>query len=252
MATVAVIQARDTSVRLPGKSSMPLAGKPVIDHVIDRAIATEGVDKVCVAVPDIPGQDGLIEAVAKRPDVSLVAGPDKDLIRRFRLAIEATNAKTVVRLWGDAPAVDVGFAAALINAYHASDAAWAAPNAESALYEGSECHVMPATAMLVIDEEAADTAEREAFNVFLERQPNRFPRIELGYKPALTHLKVLIDTPADYDRMVKIFDRLYEANPIFGAVELAALSEREPDLFVSDNPDLIQTRFPRPSRQLVS
>ena len=45
----AIIQARMSSKRLPAKAMMKLAGKPMIQHVLENARAIEAADKVVLA-----------------------------------------------------------------------------------------------------------------------------------------------------------------------------------------------------------
>ena len=49
MKTVAIIQARMTSSRLPGKVLADVAGKPVLEHVVTRAMRARTLDLVAVA-----------------------------------------------------------------------------------------------------------------------------------------------------------------------------------------------------------
>ena len=58
---VAVIPARYTATRLPGKPLADLAGRPMIEHVYRRAAAARGVDAVIVATDD----DRIAAAVKK-------------------------------------------------------------------------------------------------------------------------------------------------------------------------------------------
>ena len=56
MSCVAVIPARYGSTRFPGKVLAPLHGKPLIQHVWERARLAEGVDRVLVATDDEIGR----------------------------------------------------------------------------------------------------------------------------------------------------------------------------------------------------
>ena len=48
----AIIPARYSSVRLPGKMLLPIAGKPLILHTVQRALEAATIDKVIVATDD--------------------------------------------------------------------------------------------------------------------------------------------------------------------------------------------------------
>ncbi|MGH9948044.1 MAG: 3-deoxy-manno-octulosonate cytidylyltransferase [Pyrinomonadaceae bacterium] len=49
---IAIIPARYASVRLPGKMLLPIAGKPLILHTVDRAKEAKNVSRVIVATDD--------------------------------------------------------------------------------------------------------------------------------------------------------------------------------------------------------
>ena len=51
---IAVIPARYESVRLPGKLLLPIGGRPLILHTIDRAKAADIVSRVIVATDELP------------------------------------------------------------------------------------------------------------------------------------------------------------------------------------------------------
>jgi len=69
---VAIIPARYSSVRLPGKMLLPIAGKPLILHTVERAKGARSVDRVIVATDDERIFDAIIgsgnEALMTRQD----------------------------------------------------------------------------------------------------------------------------------------------------------------------------------------
>ena len=62
---IAIIQARMSSSRLPGKVMMPLAGRPMIWHIVQRARAYELVSEVVVAISSEPSDDALADVCTK-------------------------------------------------------------------------------------------------------------------------------------------------------------------------------------------
>ncbi len=240
MTTAAIIQARHTSTRLPGKVVMPLAGVAVLTHIVERAKRIEGIDAVCITVPDGPGQEPLValtEELAKQSDtVHLSFGPEEDLVKRYAIAAEQLAADTVMQLWGDCPLIDSAVAGALLAAYRRAGVPFATIPDDSGYPEGVEAFVMSTEAILTADREATDPEEREAFHLFFSRQPERFPSIHLNRKPNRHALKVLLDTEDDYRRLSQIFDALYPRNPVFGIDEIEALAEERPELFKGNTP----------------
>ena len=56
---VIVIPARFASTRLPGKPLVDILGKPMVQHVYDRALQVQGVDTVLVATDDMRVADAV-------------------------------------------------------------------------------------------------------------------------------------------------------------------------------------------------
>lgn len=228
---VGVIQARLTSIRLARKALLPLVGRPVIHHLFDRAMRIPGIDALVLAIPEGTDHDPIEEATAAYRDIKVVRGPDDDLAVRFLMAADLVGADVIVRMWGDCPVTDPALAGGLLQAALAADAAWACYPGNSGYPEGTETHVMKVSALRTLVDESRDMYERETMIPYLERQPERFPSMEIHRKPNHSHLKCLLDTVHDYHRITRIFESLYPANPVFGVAELEALAELEPKLF---------------------
>lgn len=109
MRTIAVIQARLGSTRLKGKALAEIAGKPMIEHVVERASLIPGIAGVCLA---IPSTDPRLADYAKGHYV--VTGPEEDVLTRFMIAAEITNAERIIRITGDCPLLDPAVAAAVM------------------------------------------------------------------------------------------------------------------------------------------
>jgi len=233
MTTVAVVQARQTSTRLPDKATLPLAGISVIKHVVDRLRHVWAVDKIAVAVPTGDAQAPLRKAVLELDGIMLVEGPDGDLARRFTLAIEATHATTVLRVWADCPAIDPALADALLRRLGETGAAVVNIPADSGWPEGTECQAWTAATLRAIDQEATAPFDREALLPYIETDASRFPVVQMrrpgeaGESP----IKLLLDTHEDYARLGAIFSDLYPDDAQFSIAAIEKLYADQPDLF---------------------
>lgn len=113
---VVVVQARMGSSRLPGKSLMALAGRPLLQHVLQRARAIHLVDEVVLATGNGPGDDPL-EALGSLCNVPVVRGSEWDVLDRVRLAAMRHQAEVVVRVTGDCPFLAPEVAHEVLKAY---------------------------------------------------------------------------------------------------------------------------------------
>ncbi|MBO6947049.1 MAG: NTP transferase domain-containing protein [Rhodospirillales bacterium] len=235
MTTVAVIQARHTSSRLPGKMILPLAGIPVIEHSIQRIRAVSGIDKICITIPEGDAQAPLAIEIESLDGVHLSRGPEEHLLTRFVIAARETQADTVIRLWGDCPAVDPALVQFTMDAFAAQKPDWAYLNDQSGWPLGSECQVLPRELLETAAAEVSSANDLEAVHTWFDRNAERFTKLAVRRPGAAGQnpIEVLLDTRADYAKLCKIFERLYPRNPLFGMEEVEALASSEPELFIS-------------------
>jgi len=99
---IAVIQARMGSSRLPGKSMIDLAGTPLLHRLVAQLEGTSSLDEVVIATSIDPADD-VIEQYAIKYGIRVVRGSQQDVLSRYILAADATDAEVIVRLTGDCP-----------------------------------------------------------------------------------------------------------------------------------------------------
>ena len=100
MKTVAIIQARMGSQRLPGKVLQDIAGKPMIDRVVERVKRCESIDGVIVATSDAD-TDNVLADHCRSIGVKVVRGSENDVLSRYALAASKYHCETVVRITSD-------------------------------------------------------------------------------------------------------------------------------------------------------
>ncbi|MDY7000572.1 MAG: amino acid adenylation domain-containing protein [Thermodesulfobacteriota bacterium] len=105
MKTIAIIQARLGSTRLPGKVLFEVAGRSMIGIMIERLRRSRTLDGIVLATGEGPVNNALEHSVAAL-GVPVFRGPEDDVLARYAGAAEAHGADVVVRLTGDCPLMD--------------------------------------------------------------------------------------------------------------------------------------------------
>lgn len=100
--TIAIIQARMSSTRLPGKVMLPLAGSPVIWHVYNRAQKCKYVDEVIVATSIDKSDDELVDFL-KANNMNFYRGSLDNVLKRFMDIVYEKKPQYVVRITADCP-----------------------------------------------------------------------------------------------------------------------------------------------------
>src|SRR3989344_5292446 len=110
---VATIEGRMTSTRLPGKILMPLAGKPVMEHMIERHRRSKFTDKVIVATTTNATDDAVV-ALCEKMQCPYFRGSENDVLGRVVGASLEHTADTLVQGMADSPLVDWRIVDALV------------------------------------------------------------------------------------------------------------------------------------------
>lgn len=118
--TVAIIQARLRSSRLPGKVLYELGGRPMIALMVDRVRRTPGLDRIVLATGAGPANDPLA-AIAEGLGLPVYRGPEEDVLARYAGAAAAYEADMIVRLTADCPLCDPEVIGAVIEKRRAND-----------------------------------------------------------------------------------------------------------------------------------
>ena len=105
MKTIAVIQARMGSSRLPGKVLMPLGDSCVLDYVVSRTRTIGGVSDVVVATTTAARDDAIADWCSKQ-GVAFYRGSETNVLSRFLEAAEPYRPDAVIRVTADNPFFD--------------------------------------------------------------------------------------------------------------------------------------------------
>src|SRR5438105_3726664 len=103
--TVAIVQARMGSSRLPGKVMMKIAGRPLLVYLVERISRSRALDGIIVATTTNPRDNVIIEECERR-GIPNFRGSESDVLRRYVSAARACLADIVVRVTADNPFTD--------------------------------------------------------------------------------------------------------------------------------------------------
>src|SRR5581483_9911385 len=117
MTTVAIIQARIGSTRLPGKVLEDIGGASMLARVVTRTSRAKRVDRVVVATTPAP-RDDVSAAECARLGVPTFRGDEVDVLDRYYRAAQEFHASTVVRITSDCPLIDPALVDAVVAAFH--------------------------------------------------------------------------------------------------------------------------------------
>jgi spore coat polysaccharide biosynthesis protein SpsF (cytidylyltransferase family) len=201
---LAIIQARYSSTRFPGKALADLSGKPVIQHVIERAKKIHGVDDVAVAVPAEEMDE--LSWISWRWTTYAVQVPISDVLGRFAsVAAARPEAEAIVRITSDCPLLQQDVCSLLIAGWRASGCEYGWLDTHTGIWpDGLDCEVFTRDLLMQAHMQATEAYDREHVTSIMRRMRTPF---SLPADSAYNDWpKVSIDTPEDLER-VREFSR---------------------------------------------
>ena len=229
---IAIVQARMSSSRLPGKVLMPLGGLPVIYHVTRRSERANLVDKVVVATSTLPDDDE-IYAWCENNRVSCFRGSLDDVLGRYYGASQAFDCDAVVRITADCPVIDPTIIDELINFHAAGNYDYSSLSGEYP--DGLDCCIFSKEALASSHVNATHQYEREHVGPYIESNPDKYKSGKFNKFEGLEHHRWTLDEPEDLEFLSKIFDMLMPKNIFFDHQDILNLLNEYPMLLKINN-----------------
>jgi spore coat polysaccharide biosynthesis protein SpsF len=237
MRTVAIIQARMGSNRLPGKVLMPILGKPMLWHIVGRVRSVPAIDEVVVAVPtDRPNE--ILRRFCTDNQIALFAGSESDVLDRYYCAAEQFEADPVIRITADCPLVDPPLIERLIQMFksgeydHIGVAAGAGAEriGKGRFPDGLDAECFGFSALERARREATDPRDREHVTRYMWNNRDIFRCGELTAGLVYPKLRLTVDHLEDFELITKIYESLYSECQPFDFADVMKFLEKNPGL----------------------
>lgn len=245
MRTVAIVQARLGSTRLPGKVLADVCGEPMISRQVARMRHATKLDDIVIAVPDTEADNQLAGYCLYR-GWHVHRGSERDVLSRYLGAAEQYDADTVVRVTGDCPLVDpyVIDAAVVMHASGAYD--FVSNNLAHTFPHGLDVEVMSRGTLAIAADRALYGYDREHVTPWITRASNGGAIFRLGNLPCpvdLSGYRLTVDFPEDLELVRAIFER-FNGPGYFTMAEILAFLSVRPDLMA------LNAKYRRPAEHV--
>ena len=214
--TLAIIQARLGSTRLPGKVLKKILGKTVLEHIVERLHYAEKIDQIIIATSILRENDP-IEELARKKEIPCFRGSEDDVLNRFYQAALQYKGDIVVRITGDCPLVDPFVVDKIID-YHLSHGGDYTSNTIKRTFpRGIVAEVFTFDVLKRLCQMELDPAYREHVTQYIIHNPenfkiNSFTQEEIPFD---TNWRWVLDTQEDFEFIQNIFSQLYRKGHLF-------------------------------------
>jgi len=229
MKVVAILQARTSSSRLPNKVLLPILGKPMIEHQIDRMSFCKNIDQLVVATSNDKSDD-TIENLCNKLGISCFRGDLHDVLDRFYQAAKLLKPDHIVRLTGDCPLIDPKVIDAVITK-HLDDRADYTSNCCPPTYpDGLDVEVLRFSVLKESWEKAVLPSNREHVTLYVREKDNNYQLSNYIGDVDLSEMRWTVDEPKDLEFVTKVYEELYHINNNFNTADILELLEDNDDI----------------------
>lgn len=198
------------STRLPGKVLKPLAGKPMIQWILERLQMCRRADCLVLATTCLE-QDTPLVHLAERMGVEVFCGSEGDVLDRYYQCAKAYRLQTVVRATGDNPFVDPEEGDRLVDFHLEQRLDY------SIISTSAPCGYPLGIGLMVFDFPALERAwreghaphHREHVDEYLLENPSRFKQMKMLPPPekCAPELSMTVDTAEQFEMAETVYRR---------------------------------------------
>lgn len=233
----AIIQARISSTRLPGKIMMETCGKTMLEHMILRIKQSKKLDEIIVAT-SINKLDDIIEEWCKKNNIKCFRGPENDVLKRYKLAKDFFNVDIVVRIGADSPLMDPKIIDDVVELFESNNYDYVTnlfPVSGRTFPDGVNVEVFSSETLDEVDKNAKKPSDREHVTFYLWMQPERFKIFRYDYPEDLSKFRFNLDYIEDYCLIRSIFESLYPKNNFFTLEDTISWLKQNPKILEFNN-----------------
>lgn len=198
-----IIQARMESTRLPGKVLLPLSGKPLIRHLLER-LSPLPVKTLKVAISEDARSTILVKKI-REWGYTAVTGHASNVYQRFISALGDTDSRAVIRVTADNPLTDPeAIREGVLKLIQEDlDYVWM-----EHCPKGCGCDIFKTSSFLSFRDKNLTEEEKEHLVYLFRNKPEwKKAAYVCPFPQEASRLSFTVDTSEDYQAMEKLFSR---------------------------------------------
>jgi spore coat polysaccharide biosynthesis protein SpsF (cytidylyltransferase family) len=213
--TIAILQARLSSKRLPGKVLMKINSRPMIYWQIKRILRSRRIDKLVVAISD-HHTDNLLADYLESINQEYVRGQLDDVLSRFIKVERKYDPETIVRLTGDCPLVMPDIIDAMLDVFQSNKFDYLSNIVNLTFPDGLDIEIFRSGILEKLNGINLLSSEREHVTLGILERKNLFDVHNYSNAEDLSSFRWTVDTLQDFHFVQKVFedfkDREFEFN----------------------------------------
>jgi spore coat polysaccharide biosynthesis protein SpsF len=241
---VAIVQARMSSTRLPGKVLRKIRDEPMLYHVINQIRGSKMIKDVIIVTTTMP-QDDVIVKYCKKNKIKYFRGSSKDLLDRYYKCAKKFGIDPIIRITSDCPLIDPRVVDRAITKFSKGSFDYVANNLEkyNGKWDNSPCNFPQGMTVEVSSFEALEHAwneakkpsEREHVYPYVQFNPKLFRVSNFRYPRDLSYIRCTVDRLNDLQFVEELFKRFPKNKKFIEIKDIVKIVRKEPWLARMNN-----------------
>jgi spore coat polysaccharide biosynthesis protein SpsF len=231
-----ILQARMSSMRLPGKVMMQVGNKPMIMRQIDRIKQSRLVDNIVVATSIDSSDDELVEYLIQQ-GIDTFRGSLEDVFSRYLEIVSETTPDSVIRLTADCPLVMPELIDEMVTKFLEIKVDCLSNTIRPTFPDGLDIEIFTPQAMMRLANFDLTKAEKEHVTAGFYSRPNEFSVFNFESAEDLSNERWTVDYLEDLTFVRKVYEKFIGAESKFDLRDMLTLLSCEPSLRTAISPD---------------
>ena len=228
MKIIALVQARMSSTRLPGKVLKPILKIPLIEILLSRLSKSNELDEIIVATSE-NHQDDELQSFVEALGYRCTRGSEKNVLNRFFKAAKLVKADVIVRITADCPVVDAELVDECIKKYKDSKVDYVSNTTPPTYPDGLDVEVFSFASIERANNETNLDYDKEHVTPYI-RNNDTFSKSSIQCANDLSDVRLTVDEIEDLEVINDVYEH-FSPDIYFNLRQIMELKENIPEIF---------------------
>ncbi len=243
---MAVLQARMSSSRLPGKVMMKINGQPMIYWQILRILESKRIDRLIVATSIDPTDDSLVDFLESK-SVTVYRGSLQNVLSRFTEISSKFPCNALIRLTGDCPLVMPQLIDSMVEKFYAENVDYLSNTLELTFPDGLDVEILDSKVLGRLTAFVLDQKELEHVTSGIYKRPDDFNLLNFLNTSDQSAERWTVDYQEDIDFVRAIFHEFLGREKSFTYEDVMGFLNSHPKLRAKNNRHSSRGHYVRPA-----
>lgn len=204
--TTAIIQARLSSKRLPGKVMLKINNKTIIQTIVDRLKKSKTITKIIVSTSDKKSDLPIVNH-CKKNKILVFKGSLHNVFNRVKKTSKKYKLKFFLRVCADSPLIDPVLIDKCMKKYTEGNYDIVTNKFPRSYPKGQTIEIIKVRALNKINEKKLNIDQKEHLTKYFYHNSKKFKIYNMNYKKNKKLISMALDNKSDFNFLKKLFKK---------------------------------------------